>query len=301
MSDEESKKILNEIDELDSKDLENENENESKKSGVSILDIIIVILIIVLAIVILNIYFAIKKSSNNTSESVDNMDNIMHSFQEEYIEEDVNNSTEVDDSENYYNFDSNDSSSSMSIRKKYNQNIELKNVYNDKKNKSLVAELTNKNNDVLMYVEIYIAYYDEKNRIIDMDMEELETVSANSDFYITFEDKSEYSSKYEIFALCSGYKDSKNIKDEIEYSFNKEDMKLEVHNNSKENIDNIQFAVKFYDDNNNLVFTNYIEDENFVSSSSEEYEVEYEKPFDDDDIEYSKVDIELISAYSNSN
>ena len=306
-----SKKIINDIEEIEEKEINNARYNDNtdedidysdKKSGLPILDIIIIVLIIILMIIGVSIYFLIKKSSGEeTNRFETGIDNIFGRFQEDVAEESEEPAEPVvtenkDNDEKIIIHDE----EYMTNRKENNEKIESKSIYKDENNKTLLASFTNKNENAILNVSIYMVYYDKSNKIVDIDVKKLDAVAARTTFYCTFEDRSSYYKKYEAYAICEEFGKATSVGDKIEYEVedsSKKESILSIKNNSEEEIEYVQFTIKYYDEKNKMTIVNYVEESNFTAGESRNIKLEHELS-DGTEINYEKYEVELISAFN---
>ena len=288
----EDKKDLNELDnqklmdELDGLD-DDENSKKAqvrgklKKNKENI--IIAIILIVVVGIVLY--YYNYKGDSEYSDEDYESY--------EDYI--DIN--------ENVYDYEVQEQ-----IRKS-NFETQKQNIQIVKQsisiNNELILNMTNQNNEDITDILVYVVYYDESNKIIDIKKQYIDYFKANSSRFLKFEELPKNQVRYETFITKEDFYDE-SYKDyylndyiSIANELKNGEINITLKNNYTEEINCVGFSIVYYDLQDNIldVKETYIYD---IKSGDEERIIDSGIWNDEKNelVSYARYEVILNEAYS---
>ena len=285
----EDKKDLNELDnqklmdELDGLD-DDENSKKAqvrgklKKNKENI--IIAIILIVVVGIVLY--YYNYKGDSEYSDE-----------YYEDYI--DINDDVydyEVQEQMRKSNFET--QKQNIQIVK---QSISI--------NNELILNMTNQNNEDITNILVYVVYYDESNKIIDIKKQYIDYFKANSSRFLKFEELPKNQVRYETFITKEDFYDE-SYKDyylndyiSIANELKNGEINITLKNNYTEEINCVGFSIVYYDLQDNIldVKETYIYD---IKSGDEERIIDSGIWNDEKNelVSYARYEVILNEAYS---
>lgn len=248
-----------------------------------------VLKIITVIIIILLIIIPITKSIFN---NVIDEDTSEYSGYDEYIEE-----TYLDD------FDEEIGVSSEESFEEDKANISIVNSFIDI-NKKVNVILNNKNasKDIKDFF-VYIIFYDGSDKPIGIDYQNINVLSSNTNYYLTFDETPKNYERYDFLITKNNFYDNyKSYKNDVTFETYEDDRDVIItgKNNGRNKIDNMLFFIVYYDDQGNVlkVDNEYVfdvkKDKKFEKSST--LGIYDEKTYED--IPYSRYEVVLGEAYS---
>lgn len=233
------------------------------------------VVFILIIVVIIGIYFFVKDRT-----------------EKKYLEEEdtIGEMNRIDEIEDIYDMDEYDEDNiNRDDIEKYRKNITVNTSIISKNDKLVKAILKNENNVQLIDMQVYIVFYDENKNIINIEDKYVDFIDSNEYSYIDFDYKSD---NYEII-IGDDFEIDNNINNMSEsISFNTKPLDNGAIELSGQNLPNedlsLNFIIKYYDENNELIDMNCkIIETNSMPDFSEEI---------NDYLEYGKYEIELLYA-----
>ena len=285
----EDKKDLNELDnqklmdELDGLD-DDENSKKAqvrgklKKNKENI--IIAIILIVVVGIVLY--YYNYKSDSEYSDEYYEDYRDINEDVYDYEVQEQIRKS----------NFET--QKQNIQIVK---QSISI--------NNELILNMTNQNSENITDVLVYVVYYDESNKIIDIKKQYIDYFKANSSRFLKFEELPKNQVRYETFITKEDFYDE-SYKDyylndyiSIANELKNGEINITLKNNYTEEINCVGFSIVYYDLQDNIldVKETYIYD---IKSGDEERIIDSGIWNDEKNelVSYARYEVILNEAYS---
>lgn len=285
----EDKKDLNELDnqklmdELDGLD-DDENSKKAqvrgklKKNKENI--IIAIILIVVVGIVLY--YYNYKSDSEYSDEYYEDYRDINEDVYDYEVQEQIRKS----------NFET--QKQNIQIVK---QSISI--------NNELILNMTNQNNEDITNILVYVVYYDESNKIIDIKKQYIDYFKANSSRFLKFEELPKNQVRYETFITKEDFYDE-SYKDyylndyiSIANELKNGEINITLKNNYTEEINCVGFSIVYYDLQDNIldVKETYIYD---IKSGDEERIIDSGIWNDEKNelVSYARYEVILNEAYS---
>lgn len=285
----EDKKDLNELDnqklmdELDGLD-DDENSKKAqvrgklKKNKENI--IIAIILIVVVGIVLY--YYNYKSDSEYSDEYYEDYRDINEDVYDYEVQEQIRKS----------NFET--QKQNIQIVK---QSISI--------NNELILNMTNQNNEDITNILVYVVYYDESNKIIDIKKQYIDYFKANSSRFLKFEELPKNQVRYETFITKEDFYDE-SYKDyylndyiSVANELKNGEINITLKNNYTEEINCVGFSIVYYDLQDNIldVKETYIYD---IKSGDEERIIDSGIWNDEKNelVNYARYEVILNEAYS---
>lgn len=285
----EDKKDLNELDnqklmdELDGLD-DDENSKKAqvrgklKKNKENI--IIAIILIVVVGIVLY--YYNYKSDSEYSDEYYEDYRDINEDVYDYEVQEQIRKS----------NFET--QKQNIQIVK---QSISI--------NNELILNMTNQNNEDITNILVYVVYYDESNKIIDIKKQYIDYFKANSSRFLKFEELPKNQVRYETFITKEDFYDE-SYKDyylndyiSVANELKNGEINITLKNNYTEEINCVGFSIVYYDLQDNIldVKETYIYD---IKSGDEERIIDSGIWNDEKNelVSYARYEVILNEAYS---
>lgn len=285
----EDKKDLNELDnqklmdELDGLD-DDENSKKAqvrgklKKNKENI--IIVIILIVVVGIVLY--YYNYKDDSEYSDEYYEDYRDINEDVYDYEVQEQIRKS----------NFET--QKQNIQIVK---QSISI--------NNELILNMTNQNNEDITNILVYVVYYDESNKIIDIKKQYIDYFKANSSRFLKFEELPKNQVRYEIFITKEDFYDESykgyylNDYISVANELKNGEINITLKNNYTEEINCVGFSIVYYDLQDNIldVKETYIYD---IKSGDEERIIDSGIWNDEKNelVSYARYEVILNEAYS---
>ena len=123
-------------------------------------------------------------------------------------------------------------------------------------NKELILGIENKNEENLHDLDIYIVFYDGENKICKISRDIIKLLNSNSTAFIKIYETPTTFERYEVFITKEYFNENDIILNkDVQYSHCKENgkIKVSVQNNSSKKIDRLQFTVIYFDENDNIL------------------------------------------------
>lgn len=297
MSEEENKKLLNEIDSL-------EDDSDGKKTSKGKFQIKFAYLMLFILVLIVIILYAKNEWVELYSEEdydYDEYEELTEEEKELYLDD-------------FYETFGNDSEDIEKISeeeiletkfKTIKENIVVEQVGLNY-NKDLILKVTNNNDITLSDINIDLIFYDGENKPIKIDSGEISVFPLKSDYYITFEETPKNFERYEIlispmsvyeYKVRNKYNDLKEYI-EISTKDNKDGVEIKIKNNYDKDVDVVYFQILYYKENNVINAETYGMWD--LKKNKSEKEIIYTNLYDEntyEDIEYDKYEIVYGGAY----
>lgn len=172
-------------------------------------------------------------------------------------------------------------------------------------NNELILNMTNQNNEDITNILVYVVYYDESNKIIDIKKQYIDYFKANSSRFLKFEELPKNQVRYETFITKEDFYDE-SYKDyylndyiSIANELKNGEINITLKNNYTEEINCVGFSIVYYDLQDNIldVKETYIYD---IKSGDEERIIDSGIWNDEKNelVSYSRYEVILNEAYS---
>ena len=168
--------------------------------------------------------------------------------------------------------------------------------------KKLILEIKNQNENSVSEFIVYTVFYNNENKIVGVDSNDVELLSTNESCYLKYNKTPNEYTRYETYIYKEYYYsfDNENIKDKIEFSYQKVDNEIIIKaiDKSEEEYVTVGFSVLYYDETDNLLDIENIrgyfdrKDSEIICVSGGIFDNETEKYVD-----YSKYEVVLNYAY----
>ena len=171
-------------------------------------------------------------------------------------------------------------------------------------NRNLGIVINNQNGETTSGILIQVIFYNSENKPIKIAENSINILESNIDYYITFTNTPEEYERYE-FLISKEYEDLsiKSFKNSITYDVkekNEDEIIISGKNSSSEIIDEIEFLLIYFDENDNILAVDNIYEYDIGKKKKFEIE-EYLELYDDEyfeEVPYSRYEVVLTSAYS---
>lgn len=172
-------------------------------------------------------------------------------------------------------------------------------------NNELILNMTNQNNEDITNILVYVVYYDESNKIIDIKKQYIDYFKANSSRFLKFEELPKNQVRYETFITKEDFYDE-SYKDyylndyiSIANELKNGEINITLKNNYTEEINCVGFSIVYYDLQDNIldVKETYIYD---IKSGDEERIIDSGIWNDEKNelVSYARYEVILNEAYS---
>ncbi len=172
-------------------------------------------------------------------------------------------------------------------------------------NNELILNMTNQNNEDITNILVYVVYYDESNKIIDIKKQYIDYFKANSSRFLKFEELPKNQVRYETFITKEDFYDE-SYKDyylndyiSIANELKNGEINITLKNNYTEEINCVGFSIVYYDLQDNIldVKETYIYD---IKSGDEERIIDSGIWNDEKNelVNYARYEVILNEAYS---
>lgn len=172
-------------------------------------------------------------------------------------------------------------------------------------NNELILNMTNQNNEDMTDILVYVVYYDESNKIIDIKKQYIDYFKANSSRFLKFEELPKNQVRYETFITKEDFYDE-SYKDyylndyiSIANELKNGEINITLKNNYTEEINCVGFSIVYYDLQDNIldVKETYIYD---IKSGDEERIIDSGIWNDEKNelVSYARYEVILNEAYS---
>ena len=172
-------------------------------------------------------------------------------------------------------------------------------------NNELILNMTNQNNEDITDILVYVVYYDESNKIIDIKKQYIDYFKANSSRFLKFEELPKNQVRYETFITKEDFYDE-SYKDyylndyiSIANELKNGEINITLKNNYTEEINCVGFSIVYYDLQDNIldVKETYIYD---IKSGHEERIIDSGIWNDEKNelVNYARYEVILNEAYS---
>lgn len=172
-------------------------------------------------------------------------------------------------------------------------------------NNELILNMTNQNNEDITDILVYVVYYDESNKIIDIKKQYIDYFKANSSRFLKFEELPKNQVRYETFITKEDFYDE-SYKDyylndyiSIANELKNGEINITLKNNYTEEINCVGFSIVYYDLQDNIldVKETYIYD---IKSGDEERIIDSGIWNDEKNelVSYARYEVILNEAYS---
>ena len=172
-------------------------------------------------------------------------------------------------------------------------------------NNELILNMTNQNNEDITNILVYVVYYDESNKIIDIKKQYIDYFKANSSRFLKFEELPKNQVRYETFITKEDFYDE-SYKDyylndyiSVANELKNGEINITLKNNYTEEINCVGFSIVYYDLQDNIldVKETYIYD---IKSGDEERIIDSGIWNDEKNelVSYARYEVILNEAYS---
>lgn len=172
-------------------------------------------------------------------------------------------------------------------------------------NNELILNMTNQNNEDITDILVYVVYYNESNKIIDIKKQYIDYFKANSSRFLKFEELPKNQVRYETFITKEDFYDE-SYKDyylndyiSIANELKNGEINITLKNNYTEEINCVGFSIVYYDLQDNIldVKETYIYD---IKSGDEERIIDSGIWNDEKNelVSYARYEVILNEAYS---
>lgn len=172
-------------------------------------------------------------------------------------------------------------------------------------NNELILNMTNQNSENITNILVYVVYYDESNKIIDIKKQYIDYFKANSSRFLKFEELPKNQVRYETFITKEDFYDE-SYKDyylndyiSIANELKNGEINITLKNNYTEEINCVGFSIVYYDLQDNIldVKETYIYD---IKSGDEERIIDSGIWNDEQNelVNYARYEVILNEAYS---
>lgn len=298
-----NKHLLNEIDELDDNEEPFKVKNEKISSHEKIFTIIIILIIIIALIVLYLFYKGTYIVSNKTNKQDDFssiLDNLYNDSIDEYDDE------FYDDHNNEEYFDHYKEATEKFETQKNNLTITSQTLDIDGK---LIITLHNGNQEIIYDFLVEVIFYDGDNKPIKIDGIPINAIEANSDYYILFENTPKEYTRCD-FLITKDYNNNiyishKNditfsVQENVNSKYGKNVIEITGKNNSDDTIEEINFAILFYDENNKIIALKNIYESEIKKQKN--FKIDTENAFYSsetyENIPYNRYEVILLDAIS---
>lgn len=299
------------IDQIDSLEDDSGAIKSDKKGKITETFVILIILGVILFA--FGIYIDIKKDAGTSKQisvidAVDEKDSEMYYDFEDNIEI-IDDSEEYYDNEDYF-YEEYNSFDEEENRLKQEFENQKKNIVIQTEDydisDDLVIILKNNNLEAIEDFDVYAVFFDGENNIVDVKVDSVGYLNNDAIFPIVFTDIPTNFEFYKIFIKKEYFYDTsyENYTDEIEFEaemgeYHGESIIIKGKNNSNKKIECVDFAVIYYDENDNILDV-AIESE-YDIRKGQSFEIESWGPYNRDTYEtvkFSRYDVSIISAYN---
>ena len=268
-----SKRLFSEIDSLDDEvDSSLNNYNHHKISG------LLVIILIIVLIALSLLYFGDTNQQDFFEEK-----------NEEYSQQQIENYLKQEDI----------ARDSFKVQK---DNIQISNSYLNY-NKELIAIISNDNDETITDLKVEVIFYDEENKPIEIDANDISILENNSKCYVKFVETPENFERYE-FLISKDYYWYDNLEyvtEQISYEINENEdyLDLVVHNNYSKDISEASFQILFYDEMDNVMDVENIYLTEIEKNETQEQEVNLFLWDNNtyDEVKFNRYEINFLGAY----
>lgn len=305
------KKLLEEIDNLDSEYNKEETEKENKevKSDVKKNERNKNIFIVVLLILVLFAYCGYEKfiKKNETLIDTDEIKekiydlnyfkngDSMYDQDDDIVYDDEDNSIiEEFDEEEYENMISQQKIDFKNSKEKIEVTVEKETSYDE-----ILTLLENKSDKAVFDFNVAIIFYDHNGKVVDVEKNPIDYIEANDKIWYSFNKSEEEYEKYDFIITKDYYSyPSQNLKDSVKYDVTEKDEQVYItgKNNSSEDIDSIEFVIEYYDKENNLVDIEYVYE--YDIKANEEFELESFGQQEDMNMDMKDVTYKVVLNYA---
>lgn len=171
-------------------------------------------------------------------------------------------------------------------------------------NKKLIAVLHNSNQENISDVQVQVIFYDAENKPIQIAENFISLIEVNMDYYMLFDKTPENYARYDFLITKELYNTeytsySGNITYEIQ---EKEDSKIKIvgKNNSDKKIEEINFFVIYYNENNEIISIKTVN--TFDVKKNKEFKIDfYNSIYNDKDyseVPFARYEVKPASIYS---
>ena len=281
------KKLLNEIEELDDEPIGNLNKKKKFFYQNKLLTIVIIVIIIFIAY---SFYMA---------------------YTGNFIYKDGNYELSLETNEEYYESYDNiimqdkvilDEAAEDEQLKLINSNLIVTNTFINM-NDNIIVTLKNQNNRVVSNIDFYMIFYDAENKPIKIEEEYIIMIDSNDEHYIKISNLPEVFERFECLAYVDIISDRHiSMKDKVSFETSEKDGKLIItgKNNSDKKIENMEFAVIFYNENNHILDVKYVSE--FELRKNKKFELDtYLNIYTSESYEeknYTRYEVKLLDAYA---
>ena len=126
-------------------------------------------------------------------------------------------------------------------------------------NNELILNMTNQNNEDITNILVYVVYYDESNKIIDIKKQYIDYFKANSSRFLKFEELPKNQVRYETFITKEDFYDE-SYKDyylndyiSVANELKNGEINITLKNNYTEEINCVGFSIVYYDLQDNIL------------------------------------------------
>ena len=167
----------------------------------------------------------------------------------------------------------------------------------------LTILLKNNNIEPIEDIDVYAVFFDGENNIVDVNTDIITYVSEGAVYPILFTNTPKNFETYKIYMKKDYFYESnyENYTDKIEFEteIGKDDVIIKAKNNSDKKIEYIDFAIVYYDENDNILDV-ALESE-YDIRKGQSFEIEAWKPYNPktfEDLDFSRCEVSIIGAYN---
>ena len=278
-----SRKIIDEINSLDE---DSDSAIKSARRGINVGTIIFIAGIFIL---IFGAYMYSTKDKRYAQEALTEFGEYISENKQEFYKEDIDYEELNENEEKRLE----EEVSNIIIKKEF---IDI--------NRNLGIVINNQNGETTSGILIQVIFYNSENKPIKIAENSTNILESNIDYYITFTNTPEEYERYE-FLISKEYEDLsiKSLKNSITYDVkekNEDEIIISGKNSSSEIIDEIEFLLIYFDENDNILAVDNIYEYDIGKKKKFEIE-EYLELYDDEyfeEVPYSRYEVVLTSAYS---
>ena len=227
------------IDEINSLDEDSDSAIKSARRGINVGTIIFIAGIFIL---IFGAYMYSTKDKRYAQEALTEFGEYISENKQEFYKEDIDYEELNENEEKRLE----EEVSNIIIKKEF---IDI--------NRNLGIVINNQNGETTRGILIQVIFYNSENKPIKIAENSINILEANIDYYITFTNTPEEYERYE-FLISKEYEDLsiKSFKNSITYDVkekNEDEIIISGKNSSSEIIDEIEFLLIYFDENDNIL------------------------------------------------
>lgn len=171
-------------------------------------------------------------------------------------------------------------------------------------NKKLIAVLHNSNQENISDVQVQVIFYDAENKPIQIAENFISLIEVNMDYYMLFDKTPENYARYDFLITKDNYNcEYTSYSSAITYEVQeKEDSKIKIvgKNNSDKKIENVNFFVIYYNENNEIISVKIVN--TFDVRKNKEFKIDfYNSIYNDKDyseVPFARYEVKPASIYS---